>query len=120
MQAEMVEQNYSDYSYEVDDDCFYNFSDHENSEPRTWSCFYWGELAPALVVYSLTLALGLAGNTLIVFTTCRYRRMKSPTNVFLASLACADLVLILICIPVKVPALSFMWPRSIDDSLAYR
>lgn len=106
MQEEMVEQNYSDYTYEIDDDCFYNFSDPWNSEPRTWSCFYWGELAPALVVYSLTLALGLAGNTLIVFTTCRYRRMKSPTNVFLASLACADLVLILICIPVKVSLLS--------------
>ncbi|KAG8259912.1 hypothetical protein J6590_044382 [Homalodisca vitripennis] len=95
--------NYTDYEYDVDDDCFFNFSDYGNSaEPRSWGCFYWDELLPALLVYSLTLLLGVVGNVLIVFTTCRYRRMKTPTNVFLSSLACADLLLIIICIPVKV------------------
>lgn len=49
--------------------------------------------------------LGLVGNVLIVFTTARYRKMKSTTNVFLASLASADLLLILFCIPVKVSAI---------------
>ncbi|XP_046673377.1 gastrin/cholecystokinin type B receptor-like isoform X2 [Homalodisca vitripennis] len=103
--------NYTDYEYDVDDDCFFNFSDYGNSaEPRSWGCFYWDELLPALVVYSLTLLLGVVGNVLIVFTTCRYRRMKTPTNVFLSSLACADLLLIIICIPVKVAKLfSYTW-----------
>lgn len=66
--------------------------------------FFWDELVPTLVVYGLTLVLGVVGNSLIVFTIVRYRRMKSATNVFLASLASADLLLIAVCIPVKVCA----------------
>lgn len=64
--------------------------------------YYWEELIPPLIVYSVTFVLGIIGNSLIIFTISRYRRMKSTTNVFLASLASADLLLIIICIPVKV------------------
>ncbi|XP_054268779.1 QRFP-like peptide receptor [Macrosteles quadrilineatus] len=93
-----------------DDDCYFNFTDYDDSEPRSWNCFYWSELLPPLAVYTLSLLLGVTGNILIVFTTCRYRRMKSPTNVFLASLATADLLLIIICIPVKLAKLfSYTW-----------
>lgn len=66
------------------------------------STFHWEELIPTLIVYSFTFVLGLAGNCLIVFTTYRYRRMQSATNVLLSSLASADLLLIIFCIPVKV------------------
>lgn len=72
----------------------YDISDSDN--------VYWEELVPTLIVYGLTFVLGIIGNSLIVFTICRYRRMKSTTNVFLSSLASADLLLIIICIPVKV------------------
>ena len=51
---------------------------------------------------SLTFLLGVIGNSLIVFAVFVYRRMKSSTNIFLASLAIADLLFCLICIPVKV------------------
>ncbi|XP_054287538.1 QRFP-like peptide receptor [Macrosteles quadrilineatus] len=72
--------------------------------------YYWEELLPPLVVYSVTMVLGIIGNSLIIFTICRYRRMKSTTNVFLASLASADLLLIIICIPVKLAKLfSYGW-----------
>lgn len=64
--------------------------------------FNWNELLPTLIVYSVTFILGLTGNILIIFTTFKYRRMKSVTNVFLSSLACSDLILIIVCIPVKV------------------
>lgn len=64
------------------------------------------ESAALLMVSSSFLfqILGLVGNVLIIFTTLRYRKMKSTTNVFLASLASADLLLIVFCVPVKVSA----------------
>ena len=49
-----------------------------------------------------TLLLGVIGNLLILISILGYKKMKSSTNVFLASLALADLLLCLICIPVKV------------------
>ena len=78
----------------------YDYKDYDLAE--SWNTFFWAELCPTLAVYSLTMLLGIAGNSLIIFTIFRYRRMKSTTNVFLASLASADLLLILVCIPVKV------------------
>lgn len=39
---------------------------------------------------------------LIVFTIARFRRLKTITNIFLASLATADLLLVTICVPVNV------------------
>ena len=47
----------------------------------------------------LTFALGVLGNLLIILTVMQ---RSSPTNTFLASLASTDLLLILICTPVKV------------------
>lgn len=112
--------NYTDYEYDMDDDCYFNWTEYASgavSEPRSWSCYYWDELLPALGVYSLTMLLGVVGNILIIFTTCRYRRMKSTTNVFLASLAAADLLLILICIPVKVRYRSMYRETEISSNL---
>jgi len=77
-------------------------ADYEYDYDESHSIFNWSELVPTLVVYGATMVIGIAGNSLIIFTICRYRRMKSTTNVFLASLASADLLLIIICIPVKV------------------
>jgi len=76
--------------------------DYEYDYDESHNIFNWSELIPTLVVYGATMVIGIAGNSLIIFTICRYRRMKSTTNVFLASLASADLLLIIICIPVKV------------------
>jgi hypothetical protein len=77
-------------------------ADYDYDYDQSHNIFNWSELIPTLVVYSATMVIGIAGNSLIIFTICRYRRMKSTTNVFLASLASADLLLITICIPVKV------------------
>ena len=62
----------------------------------------WLHETPPLVVYCLTYVIGVAGNCLIIFTIASYKKMKSTINVFLASLASADLLFILICIPIKV------------------
>ena len=60
------------------------------------------ELIPVSIAYGLTLILGLVGNGLVIFSVSRYQQMKSITNTFLLSLATADLLLVLICVPVKV------------------
>lgn len=66
--------------------------------------FNWNELAPVLAIYTLTYLIGVTGNVLIIYTIVHFRRLKSTTNVFLISLSSADLLLVLVCIPVKVRA----------------
>ena len=67
------------------------------------SSFDWWELGPSLTVYSVTFLAGILGNVLILVSVARSTVVKnSPVNVFLASLASADLLLICICLPLKV------------------
>ncbi|XP_071541808.1 QRFP-like peptide receptor isoform X2 [Panulirus ornatus] len=87
-----------------------NESEYDYPYEAALETFFWSQLAPPLVVYAVTYVVGVLGNALIIFTICRYRRLKTTTNVFLASLASADLLLILICIPVKLARLfSYTW-----------
>ena len=81
--------NYSyDYDYDIDE---------------SFSTFNWSELGPNLCVYSVTFVLGILGNSLILMAVIKHMHVKSsPVNIFLASLASADLLLILICLPLKV------------------
>ncbi|KAK0068693.1 hypothetical protein Bpfe_001656 [Biomphalaria pfeifferi] len=57
---------------------------------------------PTLLTFSLTLVVGLIGNSLVIFSIAYYRRMRTTTNVFLFSLATADLLLVMVCVPIKV------------------
>merc|ERR1719206_455827 len=68
-------------------------------EPMQPPQINWQELLPSLLVYSLTFALGVSGNILIILTVKRKSSFKSPTNTFLASLATTDLLLIVLCLP---------------------
>ncbi|XP_076441488.1 allatostatin-A receptor-like [Babylonia areolata] len=101
-----------EYNYEGGEDYYYhhygcNFTyDYDDSMNH----FFWNELVPVVFVYSLTLLLGLVGNSLVIFSISYYRRMRSVTNVFLLSLATADLLLVLVCVPVKAVAFfAFTW-----------
>lgn len=60
------------------------------------------ELLPVSFVYGITLIVGVVGNILVITAVARDRRLRSITNIFLTSLACADLTLLLFCVPVKV------------------
>lgn len=83
--------NFSDESeYEV-----YDYNDTVPSMPLE-------EVIPVSFIYSVTLLLGLVGNGLVIFSISYYGRMRTVTNVFLLSLATADLLLVLFCVPVKV------------------
>ncbi|XP_050403601.1 allatostatin-A receptor [Patella vulgata] len=107
-------QNFSDFNFNnssssssstsnVTDDYYYDYSDSVSSIALQ-------EIIPGAIVYGLTLIIGIIGNTLVIFSIARYRRMKNITNTFLLSLASADLLLVLICVPVKFAAFfSFTW-----------
>lgn len=90
--------SYDDY-YEY----YYDYDDSINNIPLD-------ELVPVTLTYSLTLLLGLVGNCLVIFSISYYRRMRTVTNVFLLSLASADLLLVLICVPIKVGLSLFLLP----------
>lgn len=84
--------------YDVSDDYEYDY-DYDDSI-RSYN---WSELGPSLFVYSVTFWAGVVGNILILLAVIKHTHVKnSPVNVFLASLASADLLLILICLPLKV------------------
>jgi hypothetical protein len=60
------------------------------------------EVIPSGIIYGITFMVGVIGNALVIFSIARFRRMQNVTNIFLTSLASADLLLILICVPIKV------------------
>ncbi|KAL1477124.1 hypothetical protein MTO96_035998 [Rhipicephalus appendiculatus] len=96
----------ADFSQISDEDDLPEDYDYEESAWR----FDLADLIPTAVVYGATLLLGLVGNLLIVYTVARFPRMRSISNLFLASLASADLLIVLLCVPVKFGQLfSYTW-----------
>ncbi|KAH8034976.1 hypothetical protein HPB51_003817 [Rhipicephalus microplus] len=90
----------------IDDEDVPEDYDYEESAWR----FDLADLVPTAAVYGATLLLGLVGNLLIVYTVARFPRMRSISNLFLASLASADLLIVLLCVPVKFGQLfSYTW-----------
>lgn len=62
------------------------------------------------LIYGLTFLVGTIGNSLIIYSVVKFRHMKSLSNIFLASLATADLILVIFCVPVKFAQLfSYTW-----------
>ncbi|XP_071169030.1 QRFP-like peptide receptor [Mytilus edulis] len=68
------------------------------------------ELIPVTIFYSITLLSGLVGNILVIISVARFKKMQNTTNTFLLSLSTADLLLIVICVPVKgIAFFSYTW-----------
>lgn len=58
-----------------------------------FKCFF-------IVIYSLLFAVGLVSNLLIIYFVVFYKRTKSITNKLIINLALADMLVVLVCIPV--------------------
>lgn len=83
--------DYYDYPYDYN----YTYEDSISYHPLD-------ELIPSVTFYTLIGLFGIAGNLLVIVAILSFPRMKSITNIFLLSLASADLLLVLICVPIKV------------------
>ncbi|KAH9414104.1 hypothetical protein DERP_012583 [Dermatophagoides pteronyssinus] len=60
--------------------------------------------------YGAAFVLGTIGNGLIIYIVAHYPRMRTLSNVFLASLATADLLLVCVCIPIKfIQLITYTW-----------
>lgn len=94
-------------SDEVDEDCLaWYISEYGNyNETSGMEASEAGEIIPVALVYGFTLLLGVLGNTLVIVAIARNRRMQTVTNSFLTSLASADLLLVMLCVPIKVSVL---------------
>jgi len=79
----------------VKDDYVYDYNSVSDDIPMA-------EFVPVSLIYGLTLVLGTVGNSLVIICITKYRRMHSVTNIFLVSLASADLLLVCACVPIKV------------------
>lgn len=75
-----------------------DFADDENYFNLEWFI----KFLPSVLVYSLTFIFGFFGNLLVIFSICYLKKLRSITNMFLMSLATADLLLIVVCVPIKV------------------
>ncbi|KAG8185982.1 hypothetical protein JTE90_003540 [Oedothorax gibbosus] len=85
-----------------------NYQDYDRDE--SFSVYFLEELVPVALVYGVTLVVGLVGNLLIIYTVVSFRRMRTISNVFLASLATADLLVVCVCVPVKfIQLFSYSW-----------
>ena len=91
----MEDYYYPDYNDSYGYNYTYDYDESLNHLPLK-------EFIPVILFYAITGLVGLVGNLLVVFAIANFPRMRSITNWFLLSLACADLLLVLICVPVKV------------------
>ncbi|XP_035698343.1 QRFP-like peptide receptor [Branchiostoma floridae] len=102
----------------------YPFQDPEFSgakRPNGSSLVYVGAMAilydfpeiaiPTLMTYSMTFTFGVTGNAMIIIAVIRFCCLKTATNYLTMSLAVADLLVSLICVPFRTAELFLSyWP----------
>ena len=86
------------FDYTNSSDYYYDY----NNLDKSLSPDELKEYIPIAICYGIIFLLGITGNSLVIYCIAKYKRMKSITNQLLLSLACADLLLTLICVPIKV------------------
>ncbi|KAJ8380114.1 hypothetical protein SKAU_G00008920 [Synaphobranchus kaupii] len=55
-----------------------------------------------IVAYSAMVAVGLIGNTCLVFVISRQKDMRNVTNIFIANLSCSDILVGVVCLPATI------------------
>lgn len=55
-----------------------------------------------IVAYSTVMAVGLIGNSCLVFVITRHKEMRNVTNIFIVNLSCSDILMCIVCLPVTI------------------
>lgn len=55
-----------------------------------------------LVAYCFVFLFGVTGNFAVIYVVCTIHRMQTTTNVLIANLASADLLVIVFCLPFQL------------------
>ena len=55
-----------------------------------------------IVVYIAIMILSVAGNMLVIYTIWKHRHMRTVTNMYLANLATADILVAIVVLPLKL------------------
>lgn len=96
-QSAEVLASYDDFNYS------YSYQDNLDWLPLN-------ELVPCVTFYVIIGLLGIIGNSLVITVILARPRTRNITNLFLLSLASADLLLVLVCVPVKCATyFSYTW-----------
>ena len=80
----------------------YGYYDYNYTYTEALNHLPLSEIIPVSVILGLIGITGFIGNLLVIFAIAKVQRMRSITNLFLLSLASADLLLVVVCVPVKV------------------
>ncbi|XP_070564076.1 cholecystokinin receptor-like [Ptychodera flava] len=98
----------SDFNITSNNTDFYTFGAPSPPTLEKW--------LPVVLVYGVTFFVGLFGNALVIFSIQKCKRLQTATNFFLASLATADLILIIIVIPIQTSTY-FSWQWKLGGAL---
>ncbi|KAM6954443.1 neuropeptide Y receptor Y8b [Aplochiton taeniatus] len=77
---------------------------------HAWWNFEFSEVCPQsvggvtfqIVAYSTMIAVGLIGNSCLVFVIVRQKEMRNVTNILIANLSCSDILLCVWCLPINI------------------
>ena len=62
------------------------------------------------IIYGIIFMVGMPGNSLVILTIIRVRKMRTVKNLFIGNLAIGDLVTIVWCLPTSLVSLYISWP----------
>ncbi|XP_035673141.1 growth hormone secretagogue receptor type 1-like [Branchiostoma floridae] len=71
------------------------------------------------VLYCVIFAVGVAGNILVCVVVWRCLDMRTTTNYFLVNLSLADLLFLLICVPVGLMDTWIVYPWYLGETMCY-
>ncbi|XP_064605776.1 allatostatin-A receptor-like [Liolophura sinensis] len=101
-------------SKDYENDGFFNYEGDIDNLRHPW--IREAHFIPTVTVFASTFLLGVVGNSLVVFALVGDKKRRNVTSSFLVSLACADILFLMICVPYEIVRY-FIGPWSIGPSL---
>jgi hypothetical protein len=93
----MANSSGDDYGYNnYSENMYFYYGDIENLK-KPW--VRNSHFIPTVTIYSLAFLVGIIGNSLVIFAVFGDRKSRSVTKNFMVSLAVADILFLLVCVP---------------------